>query len=172
MEVLREGGCAAHFRVRSRVSILVLMEVLREVAASRSWNFRIHICFNPCFNGSVERGHLWRLPQRRQREVSILVLMEVLREARAILEGSPDPTRVSILVLMEVLREDREPVYCGPRVVAVSILVLMEVLREVGDGARHLDSIPRFNPCFNGSVERGRGQPRNEIGADWFQSLF
>ena len=38
-----------------RVSILVLMEVLREGPQKRRAR-RQRRCFNPCFNGSVERG--------------------------------------------------------------------------------------------------------------------
>ena len=61
------------------------------------------IGFNPCFDGSVERGPPTRtLPYPRG--VSILVLMEVLREVTASLSGG-EKHGVSILVLMEVLRE-------------------------------------------------------------------
>ena len=60
------------------------------------------------------------------------------------------------------------------RIVAcfVSILVLMEVLRE-GERLKIAFGKPfRFNPCFNGSVERGL--TTLELRADdlVFQSLF
>ena len=62
--------------------------------------------FNPCFNGSVERGFEDDPRDHAPIEVSILVLMEVLREAG--IDLAPKKTRrgVSILVLMEVLREE------------------------------------------------------------------
>ena len=67
MEVLREVGVRFGLtRERVRVSILVLMEVLREVGA--------------------------QVALRRERNVSILVLMEVLREA-----PSCSPRRVALV---------------------------------------------------------------------------
>ena len=39
-------------------------------------------CFNPCFNGSVERGSGADSAPGFPLRVSILVLMEVLREAK------------------------------------------------------------------------------------------
>ena len=62
-------------------------------------------CFNPCFNGSVERGTTARDQTRGVSEVSILVLMEVLREEKKGPHLRARPRSVSILVLMEVLRE-------------------------------------------------------------------
>ena len=56
MEVLREvlsGGMLQEHGIL--VSILVLMEVLREASAT-GWRAALHPGFNPCFNGSVERG--------------------------------------------------------------------------------------------------------------------
>ena len=41
--------------------------------------FLLRLCFNPCFNGSVERGVSFRRYDSFFK-VSILVLMEVLRE--------------------------------------------------------------------------------------------
>ena len=112
--------------------------------------------FNPCFNGSVERGGCLPTVSMRLCRVSILVLMEVLREvfpSRA--ELCPCP--VSILVLMEVLREEKPP---GSSIQGafVSILVLMEVLREAVWPRQAKARAASFNPCFNGSVERGRGR--------------
>ena len=77
--------------------------------------------FNPCFNGSVERG----FPSS-----DVLILISA----------------VSILVLMEVLREaDVAPV--ADRAAGVSILVLMEVLREDANSARFA-KIFRFQSLF------------------------
>ena len=85
--------------------------------------------FNPCFNGSVERGRSTRTHYHGIDPVSILVLMEVLREDIRPRVGGRDRRIVSILVLMEVLREvDRARRDFSQYV--VSILVLMEVLRE------------------------------------------
>ena len=61
------------------VSILVLMEVLRE-GGCRGLLSHGTPGFNPCFNGSVERGQRGRLDGAPLHAVSILVLMEVLRE--------------------------------------------------------------------------------------------
>ena len=62
--------------------------------------------FNPCFNGSVERGdHDFYIMVFRDL-VSILVLMEVLREGDCG-HSAQSSIAVSILVLMEVLREAR-----------------------------------------------------------------
>ena len=135
--------------------------------------------FNPCFNGSVERGNkLLALMSFMKGLVSILVLMEVLREEDR-LSGAGKEATVSILVLMEVLREAKsetstwkpqsvsilvlmEVLREGHRngelfhEIVVSILVLMEVLREVVGLAPAVAPPLCFNPCFNGSVERGR----------------
>ena len=56
MEVLREV-CVdiLSLSLDCWVSILVLMEVLREVPG-KSASDSVRSCFNPCFNGSVERG--------------------------------------------------------------------------------------------------------------------
>ena len=56
--------------------------------------------------------------------------------------------------------------------VAVSILVLMEVLREVFSALRRGSFSAGFNPCFNGSVERGRSGKWTTIAKIGFQSLF
>ena len=85
--------------------------------------------FNPCFNGSVERGVRRRPTEWPTDAVSILVLMEVLREATTAWRGNR-ALLVSILVLMEVLRE-AAPCRESAERDCVSILVLMEVLREV-----------------------------------------
>ena len=81
MEVLREAAWWGKLDLSLRVSILVLMEVLREarrLASRKPKGF----CFNPCFNGSVERGPHIRGERSQNIDVSILVLMEVLREVR------------------------------------------------------------------------------------------
>ena len=102
--------------------------------------------------------------------VSILVLMEVLREATVGFEnGIPKP--VSILVLMEVLREALWPI-CNEVFRRVSILVLMEVLREEGELTSRMIELRSFNPCFNGSVERGEMEMRLPADLKKFQSLF
>ena len=82
----------------------------------------LRLRFNPCFNGSVERGHLAHLILKPRLLVSILVLMEVLREEQV------------------------------PRVALYSLL--------------------RFNPCFNGSVERGAMSSPRVTSSAGFQSLF
>ena len=84
MEVLREvGSQKGESHARSEVSILVLMEVLRE-----AYHPPTEVSENPDL-------------------VSILVLMEVLREA-GVLSRFPLLFFVSILVLMEVLREAKK----------------------------------------------------------------
>ena len=80
---------------------------------------------------------------------------------------------VSILVLMEVLREELAATKSEYEKKAVSILVLMEVLREVPRDRRGDHRTVCFNPCFNGSVERGAHllsclNPKSKR----FQSLF
>ena len=55
---------------------------------------------------------------------------------------------------------------------SVSILVLMEVLREVLMQIRTKLTGCGFNPCFNGSVERGRPQVDDRRDRCEFQSLF
>ena len=77
-----ERGCAQGLYLcvcDAPVSILVLMEVLREVKYGRIPTRRKR-SFNPCFNGSVERGRLLPAVLVAKDIVSILVLMEVLRE--------------------------------------------------------------------------------------------
>ena len=56
---------------------------------------------------------------------------------------------------MEVLREDVEKAYDVLSEEHVSILVLMEVLREDYSTSSIESTRSGFNPCFNGSVERG-----------------
>ena len=110
------------------------MEVLREEIC---FHFQppLSTGFNPCFNGSVERGHK-RGTKPSADSVSILVLMEVLREAFGSTRNPAGRRAVSILVLMEVLREASSSMSVEPR------------------------CNPGFNPCFNGSVERGRSSVR------------
>ena len=104
MEVLREERTpVALATLRDRVSILVLMEVLRE-APRLPAVFQSKGGFNPCFNGSVERGMPNGPSKRSAMHVSILVLMEVLREVIREARAAA-AVLVSILVLMEVLRE-------------------------------------------------------------------
>ena len=63
------------------------MEVLREAALPSSVPIGL-IGFNPCFNGSVERGARRLCPAHYNKaQVSILVLMEVLREGRPYCRG-------------------------------------------------------------------------------------
>ena len=50
----------------------------------------------------------------------------------------------------------------GRRKKEVSILVLMEVLREAGFQTSFRRSWTGFNPCFNGSVERGTAAEREQ----------
>ena len=106
--------------------------------------------FNPCFNGSVERGQRYGIQSYKGHSVSILVLMEVLREAdqnfrdqRRIIEQFA----VSILVLMEVLREATVQYPTDPPTV-VSILVLMEVLREDCTECREISPDRAFQSLF------------------------
>ena len=80
--------------------------------------------------------------------------------------------QVSILVLMEVLREVSRPYVTAFLIESVSILVLMEVLREALPRALRRHGRKGFNPCFNGSVERGRSRARARDGESGFQSLF
>ena len=79
MEVLREATNARAIPRATKVSILVLMEVLREEPPVRRV-LRVMCCFNPCFDGSVERGKIETRELKKENDVSILVLMEVLRE--------------------------------------------------------------------------------------------
>ena len=122
------------------------MEVLREAHLFRtfpSWLWR----FNPCFNGSVERGVVVDAFRRFHESVSILVLMEVLREEpRRRVNGSVGP--VSILVLMEVLREVMHRDMWSNGADVVSILVLMEVLREVDMESSFAVPSSRFQSLF------------------------
>ena len=69
------------------VSILVLMEVLREAKLNADTQLLLQ-CFNPCFNGSVERGAEKVRKSNGHVPVSILVLMEVLREAMDDIHGN------------------------------------------------------------------------------------
>ena len=55
MEVLREAPHISSVPATEKVSILVLMEVLREASSLRAVSVEWR-SFNPCFNGSVERG--------------------------------------------------------------------------------------------------------------------
>ena len=48
----------------------------------------------------------------------------------------------------------------------------MEVLREVDFGFGHKWNGGGFNPCFNGSVERGDFALNHLVLILWFQSLF
>ena len=75
---VERGWLPASERRRDSVSILVLMEVLREADIAKALKSTSK-SFNPCFNGSVERGQHAH-PTRARPHVSILVLMEVLRE--------------------------------------------------------------------------------------------
>ena len=84
--------------------------------------------------------------------------MEVLREGWGAGELAVESPTVSILVLMEVLREGKSDGRTKSHQQEVSILVLMEVLREVETRYRSLSPPAGFNPCFNGSVERGLHQ--------------
>ena len=105
------------------------MEVLREGSQS-SPDISSGGSFNPCFNGSVERGYISFHHAISVERVSILVLMEVLREGQIDGRRIHPPGRVSILVLMEVLREGSIQFSRCHGSGLVSILVLMEVLRE------------------------------------------
>ena len=88
-------------------------------------------CFNPCFNGSVERG-LWSLAKGRAGlKVSILVLMEVLREGRS---AAPPSDNCALCF---------NPCFNG------------SVERGSATAAAFFAMRSGFNPCFNGSVERG-----------------
>ena len=56
MEVLRENGDAKGFlKSIGPVSILVLMEVLREIDVAVAMLRDKRCCFNPCSNGSTTR---------------------------------------------------------------------------------------------------------------------
>ena len=99
------------------------MEVLREVSAGCRCD-QYHGCFNPCFDGSVERG---------PKSVAGLKAVFLL---------------VSILVLMEVLREGHNPRSQCNGTVYVSILVLMEVLREEEKKIWLPSNIPMFQSLF------------------------
>ena len=55
---------------------------------------------------------------------------------------------------------------------AVSILVLMEVLREAKNSKTKHQKLLRFNPCFDGSVERGHEAIAHGMVREKFQSLF
>ena len=103
--------------------------------------------FNPCFNGSVERGKVRSKRHRATQDVSILVLMEVLREAGA---GIWLYTRTNRF----------NPCFNG------------SVERGKAEPARRITSRQRFNPCFNGSVERGASAEVNAGTMKKFQSLF
>ena len=87
------------------------------------------IRFNPCFNGSVERGVL-----RSTMPMPTTCFNPCFN-------GSVERGRVGPIPFVDLDR--------------VSILVLMEVLREANPPRRGGEKYSRFNPCFNGSVERG-----------------
>ena len=149
------------------------MEVLREGALAATLVRLAWPSFNPCFDGSVERGRRER-PAGRKGERSFNPCFDGSVE-----RGHPSRARflgfapVSILVLMEVLREEPRSRRCRAPIHGVSILVLMEVLREGTQPARERVFSSGFNPCFDGSVERGTERTRpTRFHAQWFQSLF
>ena len=84
MEVLRETIARHTLFSPDAVSILVLMEVLRETDNDHtSIAEEMNRSFNPCSNGSTTRETTIHGPATpASTPVSILVLMEVLREMR------------------------------------------------------------------------------------------
>ena len=121
------------------------MEVLREEALPRSLVSGA-AGFNPCFNGSVERGVMARLKMTYTDGFNPCFNGSVERGNAKIFRRRAD-LQVSILVLMEVLRE--------------GALRPLQIVSHFG-----------FNPCFNGSVERGASIFSRRLRRSRFQSLF
>ena len=65
--------------IRQTVSILVLMDVVRE-GADEILETAISTCFNPCSNGCRSGSGAIASLDASLRKVSILVLMDVVRE--------------------------------------------------------------------------------------------
>ena len=124
------------------------MEVLREACIHIVSHILGRLCFNPCFDGSVERGSSPRgVLDRQAAGFNPCFDGSVERGECGAYEG-PGRTEVSILVLMEVLRE-------------------ADAHRTARDERKY-----GFNPCFDGSVERGSSVIRIFSLTKMFQSLF
>ena len=122
------------------------MEVLREGGADGA-TYGIWAGFNPCFNGSVERG----------RAVIDIVILTV--SFNPCFNGSVERGQT-----LNERESDRDtgfnPCFNG------------SVERGRSGMRPRLGHIERFNPCFNGSVERGRCAGVFPEAVCVFQSLF
>ena len=116
------------------VSILVLMEVLREADQITYLRREMKNCFNPCFNGSVERGR----SAARKKKIWTFCFNPCFNGSveRGTGSGSGAPHCNSCF----------NPCFNG------------SVERGLPANP-HTARGWRFNPCFNGSVERGRPAP-------------
>ena len=130
MELLRETN-AHHPTMHGFiiVSILVLMELLREIPVLTGRGAQPSWCFNPCSNGITTREHTKIRKSECEGEVSILVLMELLREIRMKAGQRGRLLRFNPCSNGITTRDAFPFVYCS-FTDRVSILVLMELLRE------------------------------------------
>ena len=104
-------------------------------------------CFNPCFNGFMDKERPDGTPIVPPDPVSILVLMDSWIKRLAKREDVETWIQVSILVLMDSWIK--------------SPLFLM-----------HVKLVLCFNPCFNGFMDKEDILSHNYVAAHWFQSLF
>ena len=122
---------------------------------AQKWGFLVVLCFNPCFNGSVERGAGRQCEEGDRIGVSILVLMEVLREA--VLNANSAGRRKSFNPCFNGSVERGARAKKKGRAKPLGFNPCFNGSVERGlRGNDATNTIPKsFNPCFNGSVERG-----------------
>ena len=115
--------------------------------------------FNPCFNGSVERGEGASVNEVVKEAVSILVLMEVLREGKVSVQNPLSASSFNPCFNGSV---ERGPTAPRTKPSASCFNPCFNGSVERGDWRRSASERRHvcFNPCFNGSVERGPGGHR------------
>ena len=95
------------------VSILVLMEDVKERGVVKCYGLLTYVSFNPCFNGRCKRTLILVQLKNNRICVSILVLMEDVKELCQIFGNATVNIVVSILVLMEDVKEPTNQAAAG-----------------------------------------------------------
>jgi len=90
----------------------------------------IHICFNPCFNGSMYKNKWWKRALCGRWNVSILVLMELC--IKTIYTEEPD-----------IYFDSFNPCFNG-------------TMYKNNLSGNPIKRVKSFNPCFNGTMYKNR----------------
>ena len=125
MDISPQQKNLLHRRIKSGVSILVLMDISPQPNISFSMR-STRLCFNPCFNGYFSSTRFGSAVPPAFSLVSILVLMDISPQQYFGKEYEYDYDPVSILVLMDISPQHSG---CVARKAGewVSILVLMDI---------------------------------------------